>query len=101
MVHRSTAEPALNFLIFGDCEPAVLDSHHAYLLTSIPTVLQMTHYDEDDNRVTVHFDRGQPSVHAKVLVGADGYFSRIRTQCLNDGPPLFAVGNSNISWRGA
>ena len=61
----------------------------------------MTHYNEDETGVTVHFDRGQPSVHAKVLVGADGYFSRIRKQCLNDGPPLFAVGNSNNSWRGA
>ena len=39
----------------------------------------------------VHFDDGQPPVQAKVLIGADGYFSRIRKQCLNDGPPIFAV----------
>ena len=36
-------------------------------------------------------DDGHPPVRAKVLIGADGYFSRIRKQCLNDGPPLFAV----------
>ena len=53
--------------------------------------LQVTSYEEDAAGVTVHFDRGQPSVHAKVLIGADGYFSRIRKQCLNDGPPMFAV----------
>lgn len=39
----------------------------------------------------VYFDGGQPPVQAKVLIGADGYFSRIRKQCLNDGPPMFAV----------
>ena len=51
----------------------------------------MTTYEEDENGVTVHFDRGQPSVRAKILIGADGYFSRVRKQCLNDGPPMFAV----------
>ena len=51
----------------------------------------MTSYDEDEDGVTLHFDRDQPSVRAKILIGADGYFSRIRKQCLNDGPPMFAV----------
>lgn len=53
--------------------------------------MQMRHYEEDEDGVTLHFDRGQPAVHAKVLVGADGYFSKVRTQCLNDGPPTFNV----------
>lgn len=56
--------------------------------------MQMTMYEEDEDGVTVHFDRGQPSVRAKVLIGADGYFSRVRKQCLNDGPPMFAVSAS-------
>lgn len=30
-------------------------------------------------------------VRAKVLIGADGYFSAVREQCLGDGPPDFAV----------
>jgi len=60
-------------------------------------MLQMTKHDEDVNRVTIHFDRGHPSVRAKVLVGADGYFSRIRKQCLNDGPPLFAVSTASAA----
>ena len=52
----------------------------------------MTHYAEDKRGVTLHFDRDQPAVHAKLLVGADGYFSKVRSQCLNDGPPTFNVG---------
>ena len=52
---------------------------------------QMTHYEEDDKGIILHFDRGQPSVHTKVLVGADGYFSKVRAQCLDDGPPTFNV----------
>ena len=51
----------------------------------------MTHYEEDKDGVTLHFDRDQPSVHAKVLIGADGYFSKVRSQCLDDGPPAFNV----------
>ncbi len=51
----------------------------------------MTHYEEDDKGIVLHFDRGQPPVHAKVLVGADGYFSKVRAQCLDDGPPTFNV----------
>ncbi|DBA89386.1 TPA: hypothetical protein ACH3X2_004746 [Trebouxia sp. C0005] len=57
---------------------------------------QLTHYDSDKDGVTLHFDRGQPSVHAKVLVGADGYFSKVRAQCLDDGPPQFA---NMVMWR--
>ena len=53
--------------------------------------IQMKHYEEHDEGVTLHFDHGQPSVRAKLLVGADGYFSKIRSQCLDDGPPTFVV----------
>lgn len=57
---------------------------------------QLTHYDSDNDGVTLHFDRGQPPVHARVLVGADGYFSKVRAQCLDDGPPQFA---NMVMWR--
>jgi len=65
--------------------------------------MQMRHYEEGEDGVTLHFDRDQPPVHAKVLVGADGYFSKVRTQCLNDGPPTFNVsiplqGLTNVDW---
>jgi 2-polyprenyl-6-methoxyphenol hydroxylase-like FAD-dependent oxidoreductase len=49
-------------------------------------------YEEDSEGVTVHFQGGMPgAVRAKVLVGADGYFSGVRQQCLDDGPPNFGV----------
>lgn len=51
----------------------------------------MTHYEESAEGITKHFDRGQPPVRAKLLIGADGYFSHIRQQCLADGPPQFVV----------
>jgi salicylate hydroxylase len=31
-----------------------------------------------------------------MLVGADGYFSRVRAQMLGDGPPEFT---GNVMWR--
>ncbi len=50
-------------------------------------------YEEDSEGVTVKFEGGEPGpVRAKVLIGADGYFSAVRQQCLDDGPPDFAVG---------
>ncbi len=60
-------------------------------------VLQLTHYDADEDGVTLHFDQGQSTVRAKVVVGADGYFSKIRRQCLNDGPPQFAVSFATVT----
>ena len=60
--------------------------------TSTICCQQMTHYVEDKHGVILHFDRDQPAVHAKLLVGADGYFSKVRSQCLDDGPPTFNVG---------
>ncbi|KAL0021549.1 hypothetical protein WJX77_007380 [Trebouxia sp. C0004] len=57
---------------------------------------QMTHYLEDDNGIVLYIDIGQTSVHAKVLVGADGYFAKVRAQCLDDGPPTF---NEAVLWR--
>jgi len=61
--------------------------------------MQMRHYEEDEDGIVLHFDRGQPAVHAKVLIGADGYFSKVRTQCLNDGPPTFNVSIPLQAWQ--
>ena len=36
-------------------------------------------------------------MHCKLLVGADGYFSAVRQQCLEDGPPDFAVSSGQQS----
>ncbi len=76
-------------------DACLLQAYHLrtweHVTASSISVLQLTHYDSDKDGVTLHFDRGQPAVHAKVLVGADGYFSKVRAQCLDDGPPQFAV----------
>ncbi|EIE25083.1 FAD/NAD(P)-binding domain-containing protein [Coccomyxa subellipsoidea C-169] len=54
-------------------------------------------YEEDSEGVTVKFEGGEPGpVRAKVLIGADGYFSAVRQQCLDDGPPDFA---GTVCWR--
>ena len=57
--------------------------------------MQVTHYTESAEGVIIQFDRGQPPVHAKLLIGADGYFSHVRQQCLADGPPQFVVSPIN------
>ena len=63
----------------------------AHIACNVLLLMQVTHYTESPDGVTVHFDRGRPAVNAKILIGADGYFSKIRQLCLDDGPPLFAV----------
>lgn len=40
--------------------------------------------------VTLHFSDGS-AVEAKVVIGADGSFSRVRKQTLNDGLPEYTV----------
>lgn len=51
--------------------------------------MQATRYDTDDEGVTLHFQQGD-SVQGSALVICDGYWSRLRQQCLGDGPPNFA-----------
>lgn len=67
--------------------------HHDGCFGCANCTMQMTHYVQDDHGVTLHF---QPAVHAKLLVGADGYFSKVRTQCLDDGPPTFSVSSLEL-----
>lgn len=47
-------------------------------------------FSQDDSGVRLSFE-GQPDVHAKFLIAADGYLSPTREILLNDGPPPFAV----------
>ena len=70
----------------------ILIDDHAHARPHKHLCLQVSHYEESSDGIKLHFDRGHPAVHAKLLIGADGYFSKIRQQCLNDGPPEFAVG---------
>ena len=53
-------------------------------------------YEETEDGVEVSYtEAGEPKhLTCKLLVGADGYFSSVRQQCLQDGPPDFAVSPS-------
>ena len=46
--------------------------------------------EQHPNFVTLHFSDAS-SVDAKVVVGADGSFSKVRQQTLNDGMPDYTV----------
>eukprot|EP00891_Asterochloris_glomerata_P001537 jgi/Astpho2/1537/Aster-x0068 len=50
---------------------------------------------ETGDGVEVSFEDGS-TVHSKLVLGADGYHSRVRQHCLGDGPPDFA---ETVFWR--
>lgn len=61
-----------------------------------PTGSELSHrYEETDDGVTVRFssrEGGEETAYsAKLLIGADGGFSGVRQQCLNDGLPKSPV----------
>jgi 2-polyprenyl-6-methoxyphenol hydroxylase-like FAD-dependent oxidoreductase len=86
--------------------------------TAATAATPLCSYTEDapSGAVTVHFNTSKgndrnsintdsssssssssPSqVSASLLVAADGYFSRVRRQCLDDGPPEY---RSTVIWR--
>ena len=51
---------------------------------------RFTHYTEDKDNVTAHFDKGEP-VECDLLIGADGIRSKVSEQAFGD-PQLFHVG---------
>lgn len=58
-------------------------------------------YKDVEGRVEAYFLDG-PDVHAKLLVGADGWFSNTRFQCLHDPMPEFQgviFWRARIPWR--
>lgn len=54
-----------------------------------------TGFTQNNDSVSVHF-KGQDSVTARLLVGADGINSVVRQLLLNDGPPRYM---GTMSWR--
>lgn len=66
-----------------------------------PDTLQLgAHFnrmDIEDDGVLLNFDGSIPPVKAKVVLGCDGYMSRLRKQWLNDDPPTFS---GAVIWRG-
>eukprot|EP00884_Botryococcus_braunii_P001462 jgi/Botrbrau1/11316/Bobra.0038s0077.1 len=51
---------------------------------------------EEDETLSVNFEGEREAVRARILVGADGYFSRVREAMLGDGPPTFL---DRVTWR--
>jgi len=57
---------------------------------SIQLGRRFSHMQQHDDHVRLHFKDGRP-VDAKLVIGADGIFSQVRQQTLDDGPPDFTV----------
>ncbi|GAX81685.1 hypothetical protein CEUSTIGMA_g9113.t1 [Chlamydomonas eustigma] len=56
-------------------------------------------YEEEsdqDGGLNVYFEGQEEPANAGLVVAADGFFSRVRQQCLHDGPPEFG---GNLYWR--
>ena len=63
-------------------------------------LMEVTGYEEEESGVSIHFNDGRPAEHARFVIGADGFFSKIRKQCLDDGPPDFTVCSyTNTLWQ--
>lgn len=62
-------------------------------INKLSSICRFQSYEESENGVEVTYtEAGEPKhIRCKLLVGADGYFSAVRQQCLEDGPPDFAV----------
>ena len=53
-------------------------------------------FKEEGGRVNISMRGSESDIEAGLVIGADGFFSRVRAQTLNDGPPTYA--GSRI-WR--
>ncbi|GAX76249.1 hypothetical protein CEUSTIGMA_g3693.t1 [Chlamydomonas eustigma] len=66
---------------------------------AVHTGTRFLRYQEEENNhglINVYFEGQEEPVHAGLLVAADGYFSRVRQQCVGDGHPIFG---GNLFWR--
>lgn len=58
--------------------------------TTVELGRRFSRLEQHQDHATVHFRSGV-SIDAKIVVGADGIFSKVRQQTLNDGLPHFIV----------
>lgn len=71
----------------GDLHTILLDAcRQTPELVTLETSAKVTGYSDDGTGVSVHLSDGS-SRQGRALIGADGLWSKIRAQMLNDGPP--------------
>lgn len=64
--------------------------------TTVDLDRRFSHLQQHQDHVTLHFKTGA-AIDAKVVVGADGIFSKVRQQTLNDGLPEFLVSSDTLA----
>lgn len=70
----------------ADLHNVLLDQCMASPLINLVTSMSASGFEQDENGVTLHFDDAA-SETGSALIGADGLWSKIRGQLLEDGPP--------------
>ncbi|KAI7839966.1 hypothetical protein COHA_006287 [Chlorella ohadii] len=75
----------------GACRYLKPDGSESVVLTGgdSPAPLDRLEESPDGSFVTLHFKGDHPPVTARLVVGADGGQSTVRSQAIGDGPPLF------------
>lgn len=71
----------------ADLHGLLLAALKPYPQTTLGCNMGLDKFLQDADGVTLHLSAGGP-VRGEVLVGADGLWSRVRSQLLNDGPPI-------------
>lgn len=66
--------------------------------TTVDLDRRFSHLQQHQDHVTLHFKTGA-AVDAKIVVGADGIFSKVRQQVLNDGLPEFLVSSETLAFH--
>ena len=70
----------------GDLHQVLLEACQSQPTIRLHTQRKVVAHQDQSNHVEVTFDSGD-AVHGTALIGADGLWSRVRAQLLNDGPP--------------
>ena len=87
--NKKNADRKWPSLLMGWCE--LRDGLADYVpTTAVELGRRFSHLEQHQDHVAVHFTTGA-SIDAKLVVGADGIFSKVRQQTLNDGLPDFTV----------
>jgi len=79
----------------ADLHGAILEACRAEDLITLKTSVKVSGYDDDGGGVAVRFEDGG-TASGRALIGADGLWSTVRKQLLNDGKPRLS---GHIAYR--